>query len=91
MFRGRQNFINRAVTPFASRLSRGVRPTVRNIWSKGDTVAVQWDGEAIARDGRPYRNSYVWIFRMRGDQAAEVTAYLDLVPYDDVLRRIPAK
>lgn len=31
VFRGRQNFINRAVTPFASRLSRGVRPTVRNI------------------------------------------------------------
>ena len=91
VYRGRQNFIARAVTPFASRLSRGVRPTVRYIWSKGDTVAVQWDGEATARDGRPYRNSYVWIFRMRGNQAAEVTAYLDLVPYDDVLRRIPAK
>lgn len=91
VYRGRQNFIARAVTPFASRLSRGVRPTVRNIWSKRDTVVVNWDGEAIARDGRPYRNSYVWIFRMRGDQAAEVTAYLDLIPYDDVLRRIPAK
>lgn len=91
VLRGRQNFIDRAVTPFASRLSRGVRPTVRNIWSKGDTVAVQWDGEATARDGRPYRNRYVWVFRMRGDRAAEVTAYLDLVPYDDVLRRIPAR
>jgi ketosteroid isomerase-like protein len=91
VFRGRQNFVARAVTPFASRLSQGVRPTVHNIWSKDDTVVVNWDGEAIARDGRPYRNSYVWIFRMRGDRAAEVTAYLDLVPYDDVLRRIPAK
>ena len=91
VFRGRQNFIDRAVTPFASRLSQGVRPTVHNIWSKGDTVVVNWDGEATARDGRPYRNSYVWIFRMRGNQAAEVTAYLDLVPYDDVLRRISAK
>ena len=90
VFRGRRNFIARAVTPFASRLSQGVRPTVHNVWSKGDTVAVHWDGEATARDGRPYRNSYVWIFRMRGDQAAEVTAYLDLVPYDDVLRRVPA-
>ena len=91
VFRGRRNFIARAVTPFASRLSRGVRPTVHDIWSKGDTVAVHWDGEATARDGRPYRNSYVWIFRMRGDRAAEVTAYLDLAPYDDVLRRIPAR
>lgn len=91
VFRGRQNFLDRAVTPFGSRLSRPVRPTVRDIWSKGDQVVVHWDGEATARDGRPYRNSYVWIFRMRGDQAAEVTAFLDLVPYDDVLRRIPAK
>lgn len=90
VFRGRQTFIDRAVTPFASRLSRGVRPTVRDIWSKGDTVAVHWDGQATARDGRPYRNSYVWIFRMSDDQAAEVTAFLDLVPYNDVLRRVPA-
>ncbi|MHC2636511.1 ketosteroid isomerase-like protein [Bradyrhizobium liaoningense] len=28
--------------------------------------------------------------RMQDGKAAEVTAYLDLVPYDDVLRRIPS-
>ena len=91
VFHGRQDFLDRAVTPFGSRLSRPVRPTVRSIWSSGDQVAVHWDGEAIARDGQPYHNSYVWIFRMRGRQAIEGTAFLDLVPYDDVLRRIPAK
>ena len=91
VFRGRQDFLDRAVTPFSSRLSRPVRPTVRDIWSKGDQVVVHWDGEGTARDGRPYRNSYVWIFRMRGGQAVEATAFLDLVPYDDVLRRIPAQ
>ena len=88
IFRGRQNFIDRAVTPFASRLSRPVRPTVRDIWSEGDQVVVHWDGQATARDGRPYRNSYVWIFRMREGRAVEATAFLDLTPYDDVLRRI---
>ena len=91
VFRGRQDFLDRAVTPFGSRLSRPVRPTVRDVWSKGDQVAVHWDGEGTARDGRPYRNSYVWIFRMRGGKAVEATAFLDLVPYDDVLRRIPAR
>ncbi len=44
---------------------------------------------ATAADGQPYRNSYVWIFRMENLRAAEVTAFLDLVPYDDIFRRIP--
>lgn len=91
VFRSRQDFLDRAVTPFGSRLSRPIRPTVRDIWTKGDQVVVHWDGEGMARDGRPYRNSYIWIFKMRGQQASEVTAFLDLVPYDDVLRRIPGR
>ena len=91
VFRGRQVFLDRAVTPFASRLSTPLRPTVRDILSKGDKVVVHWDGEGTARDGRPYRNSYVWIFRMRGGRAVEATAFLDLAPYDDVLRRVSAK
>jgi ketosteroid isomerase-like protein len=91
VFRGRQDFLDRAVTPFAKRLSSAVRPSVRDIWSKGDQVIVHWDGEGTARDARPYRNSYVWIFRMRGGQAAEATAFLDLAPYNDVLRRIPVE
>ena len=59
VFRGRQNFIDRAVTPFGSRLSRPVRPTVRDIWSAGNKVVVHWDGKGMARDGHPYSNSYV--------------------------------
>lgn len=89
VFRSRREFVDRAVAPFAARLSRGVIPTVRTIWSEGDEVAVHWDGEATAKDGQPYRNSYVWIFRMRGGKVVEATAFLDLAPYDDVLRRIP--
>ncbi|CAA9524190.1 MAG: Secreted protein [uncultured Sphingomonadaceae bacterium] len=90
VFRGRREFLDRAVRPFAARLSRPIRPTVRGIWSEDDRIVVHWDGEGTARDGRPYRNSYVWIFRMRDGRAVEATAFLDLAPYDDVLRRIPA-
>lgn len=89
-FEGRANFIGRAVRPFASRLSTPVRPIARKVWAQGDDVIINWEGEGVARDGLPYRNSYVWILRMQGGRAVEVSAYLDLVPYDDVLRRIPA-
>ncbi|MFP1789448.1 nuclear transport factor 2 family protein [Lonsdalea quercina] len=88
-FRGRDVFLDRAVRPFASRLSTPVRPVQKQVWSDRDHVIVNWDGEGMARDGVPYSNSYAWILRMRDGNAVEVTAFLDLTPYDDVLRRIP--
>lgn len=89
-FRGRDVFVDRAVRPFASRLSTPVRPTAVKIFADGDHVIAHWEGSGVARDGKPYANSYAWIMRMQDGKAAEVTAYLDLAPYDDVLRRIPA-
>lgn len=90
VLRGKQELIDGAVTPLSTRLQRQIRPTIRNLWAAGDHVIIEWDGEAVAKDGKPYRNSYLWIFRMQGGRAVEVTAYLDLAPYDDVLRRVPA-
>jgi ketosteroid isomerase-like protein len=89
-YRGLDDFRARAVLPFTSRLRTPIRPTARTVWADGDHVIVHWSGEAVAADGLPYRNRYAWILRMRGGQAVEVTAFLDLAPYDDVLRRVPA-
>lgn len=88
-YEGRDAFLEQAVVPFAARLSSPVQPTVKGIWADGDHVIVHWDGAATAADGASYSNSYVWIFRMANLRASEVTAFLDLVPYDDVIRRVP--
>lgn len=88
-YRSRDDFLKRAVAPFAARLSSPVRPTVKNIWADHNDVIVHWDGVATAADGVPYRNSYVWIFRMTNLRATEVVAFLDLAPFDDVIKRIP--
>jgi uncharacterized protein len=88
-YRSRQAFIERAVRPFAARLARPVRPSSVRLWADGDHVIARWKGEGVARDGRPYRNSYAWILRMQGGKAVEVSAFLDLAAYDDVLRRVP--
>lgn len=87
--RGVDAFVGNAVQPFAARLSEPVRPVSKQVWADGDHVIIQWDGTGVARDGQPYRNSYAWIFRMRDGKAYEVSAYLDLPAYDDVLQRIP--
>jgi ketosteroid isomerase-like protein len=86
---GRDVFVREAVTPFASRLRQPLRPTVRHLLAQDDLVIAAWDGVGTAQDNRPYSNSYVWIFRMRDGVASEVEAFLDLIPYYDVLKRIP--
>ncbi|MGM3388254.1 nuclear transport factor 2 family protein [Stutzerimonas stutzeri] len=88
-YRGLDNFVEQAIRPFASRLQTPVRPVSKQVWADGDHVVIQWDGAGVAKDGQPYSNSYAWIFEMRNGKATEVTAYLDLGRYDDVLRRIP--
>ncbi|WP_369941994.1 nuclear transport factor 2 family protein [Xanthomonas medicagonis] len=89
-YRSRDAFLAQAVRPFSERLRTPLRPLSRRIWADGDHVIVHWAGEAVARDGRAYRNRYVWILRMAGGKAVEANAFLDLPAYDDVLRRIPA-
>ncbi len=89
-YRGLADFNARAVRPFVSRLRTPVRPVTQRLWADGDHVIVHWTGEAVAADGKPYRNDYAWIFRMERGKAVEVTAFLDLAPYEDVIRRIPA-
>jgi len=81
VYRGRQDLVERAVKPLSARLAKPIRPTVRHLLAEGDAVVIHWDGEAETKDGKPYRNSYVWIFRMRGGRATEVTAFLDLAAY----------
>ncbi len=87
-YHGREDFLERAVKPFAERLAAPIVPTVRDIWADGNDVVVHWDGVATAADGQPYGNSYVWILRMADQQAKEVIAFLDLAAYDEVLRRV---
>ena len=70
-------------------MSTMVRPVSHRVWADGDHVIVNWVGEGVAGDGASYRNTYVWILRMREAKAVEVNAFLDLSAYDDVLRRVP--
>ncbi len=90
VYRGRDDFVRRAVAPFASKMQSPVRPATKRIWAEGDHVIVNWSGEGVAGDGRPYQNDYVWILRLEDGKAVEVTAFLDLPAYDAVLGRVPA-
>lgn len=88
VYRGKADFLDRAVRPFATRISVPLKPTVQSIYADGEEVIILWNGEATARDGRGYRNTYAWFFTMRDGRVVRARALLDLAAYDDVLARV---
>lgn len=84
----RQALLDQVVSPTSARLSTPIVPTVRGIWADGDMVIVLWDGEATARDGRPYQNTYTWYFRMQDGKAVEAIAFLDMQVFNDLWTRV---
>jgi ketosteroid isomerase-like protein len=84
-YRGLQDFVERASAPLMSRLATPLVPELRHIWAVGDRVTVRFNASATTTGGRPYRNQFVWLFRMKDGKVAEAEAFLDLVAYQQVL------
>lgn len=83
----RDEFLDTVIKPFNARLRKPLLPTVRSLLSDGDTVIALFDGEATARDGRPYRNSYAWFMEMRDGKIVNVTAFFDSIAFNDFWKR----
>jgi uncharacterized protein len=81
-YRSRQEFLGQVINPFNARLSKPLVPTVRGIYADGDTVVILFDAVATARDGKPYRNTYTWYFRMRAGKVVSVIAFFDNRDFD---------
>ncbi|MCC5668773.1 nuclear transport factor 2 family protein [Nostoc sp. CHAB 5784] len=87
-YRSRQELLDRVINPTSARLSTPIVPTMRGIWADGDIVIVLWDGEATARDGKPYRNTYTWYLQMQNGKAIKAIAFLDMQEFTDLLTRV---
>lgn len=87
-FKSKQEFMDVVITPFNRRLSKPLRPTVRGIYTDGDTVIALFDAEGIAKDGKPYRNTYAWFMQMRDGKIVRVTAFFDTIEFTDFWKRI---
>jgi ketosteroid isomerase-like protein len=87
-YHSRQEFLDAVITPFDARLSSRLIPTVRGIYADGDMVIALFDGEGMARDGKPYRNTYTWYMRMGEGKILEVVGLFDTIEYTDFWTRI---
>ncbi len=84
-YRSLEDFVERGSGPLTSRLTTPVLPQVHDIFADGDMVIIRFNGSATTTSGAPYRNQFVWIFRMKDGSVVEAEAFLDLVAYQQVV------
>jgi ketosteroid isomerase-like protein len=84
----REAFMSEVIGPFVARMSRGLKPTIRNIYADGDTVIVFFDAEGTARDGRPYANTYAWFLEMADGKVVKAFAFYDSIAFNDLWQRV---
>ena len=51
-------------------------------------VITLFDASATARDGRPYRNTYTWYFRMKDKKVVSAIAFFDTREFDEFWNRV---
>lgn len=87
-YTSRQEFLDVVINPFNARMQQRLIPKVRAIYSDGDMVIALFDAEAVARDGKPYRNTYTWYMRMDDGKIVEVIAFFDTIEFTDLWTRL---
>ena len=80
-WKGRQAYIDAAVTPLFDKLAATARPELTGLWTEGNEVIMRWRQDTPLKAGGSYRNEYAWFLTMRDGKATEVTAFLDLAAY----------
>lgn len=70
------------VEAFGEMVPTGFRPIVERVVAEGDTVVVEWKGDAVLSNGQPYGNEYVFIFTFEGDLIRQLNEYFCTVLAD---------
>ena len=84
-------FMSEVIRPFNSRMQSPLIPTVRKLYAEGDTVIAFFDAKGVARDGKPYENTYAWILEMKDGKIVRSNAFFDSIAFDDLWTRVPEK
>jgi ketosteroid isomerase-like protein len=87
-YTSRKQFLDEAIAPLSARLSKQITPKVRALYADGDTVIALWDGTAVAKDGKPYNNTYSWYMTMKNDRIVKAIAFFDTLELEDIWKRI---
>jgi ketosteroid isomerase-like protein len=75
--RGKAEFLTKLLGPLTSMLESGFTITAHRFIAEDDHVVVEARGRGTTKSGKPYDNTYCFVFRMAGGKLKEVTEYMD--------------
>ena len=68
-------------TDTVSRLATPIHLTVKGVTAEGERVAVEAEGHAVTKSGKPHFNRFHFLFVVRDGVIVETREYLDTVLY----------
>jgi len=88
VYPSREAFMSEVIRPFNARMKEPLKPKIRAIYGEGDTVIVLFDAAGVAKDGKPYANTYSWYLHMADGKIAAATAFFDSIAFNDLWSRV---
>src|SRR5262249_12534169 len=76
-YAGKQAVLDDLLGRLRARLLDRVNLTVHRILADDDCVVVEASGHATTKRGKPYNNTYCWIFQLADGRVQAITEYLD--------------
>jgi len=79
------------VEAFRDVVPTGFRPKIEKVVAEGDTVVIEWEGNAVLSDGTPYGNQYVFIFQFENGKIRQLNEYFCTVLADRTIMPLLAQ
>jgi ketosteroid isomerase-like protein len=70
------------VEAFKDVVPGGFRPEIGRVVAEGDSVVIEWEGNAVLSNGEAYGNQYVFIFTFEGGKIKQLNEYFCTVLAD---------
>ena len=76
-YQGKAAILNDLMGSLRRVLKLPARTHALRLIAEGDFVAVEGRGENVTQAGKPYENSYCWVFEFKDGQVWAITEYAD--------------
>jgi uncharacterized protein len=76
-YQGKAAILNELIAPLRRILASPMKTHARRIIAEGDVVVVEARGENRTHDGRPYENTYCYVFQFREGEVSALMEYAD--------------
>ena len=76
---GKEELINDVFKAFSNRFVEKMLPVIDQVIADENIVVVEWHGDAMGKNGKPYNQKYCWVLHMENEKIRAGTAYLDTI------------